>query len=288
MVNRKFIKTSSLPENKKSLTGFNRFHLFEFEDQSWFPEVIRSGGMDYLRFLFMQTKMYQPIVKLIKETLEEAGENKIVDLCSGGGGYIEQIAQELNKSDKNKYSFLLTDKFPNIATYEYIKENSEATIGFCPTPLDVLDVPEDLKGMRVLFSAIHHFRPQQVQQILQQAVNAKAPIGIFDGGEKNIWIMLGILILHPLGMLLVTPFLKPFKFSRLFFTYIIPLIPLYTIWDGLVSILRLYSPQDLYKIADSITNHNYKWKYGKVKNSLGIKVAYLIGIPGEGQLRIKN
>ena len=93
--------------------------------------------------------------------------------------------------------------------------------------------------------------------------------------------MFGILILHPLGMLLVTPFLKPFKFSRLFFTYLIPLIPLYTIWDGLVSILRLYSPKDLYKIANSIPNHNYTWRLGQVKNVLGIKVAYLIGVPNK-------
>ena len=145
----------------------------------------------------------------------------------------------------------------NIAAYEYIRKNCEAPIDFSPTPVDVLQVDEDLKGLRVLFSAIHHFRPQQVKQILEQAVNAKVPIGIFDGGEKNIWIMLGILVLHPL----------------------IPLIPLYTIWDGLVSILRLYKPEELYKIAHSIPHQQYHWKYGKVKNKLGIKVAYLIGVP---------
>ncbi len=227
----------------------------------------------------MKTNMYQPTVQLIKETLAQTGENKIVDLCSGGGGYIEQIALELNQEEKNKYTILLTDKFPNIAAYEYIRENCEAPIDFSPTPVDVLQVDEDLKGLRVLFSAIHHFRPQQVKQILEQAVNAKVPIGIFDGGEKNIWIMLGILVLHPLGLLFVTPFLKPFKLSRLFFTYLIPLIPLYTIWDGLVSILRLYKPEELYKIAHSIPHQQYHWKYGKVKNKLGIKVAYLIGVP---------
>lgn len=267
---------------KKNITLnflFKRLHLFEFEDQTWFPEVIRSGGTDYLRFLFTQTKMYQPTVVLIRETLDRTGENKIVDLCSGGGGYMEQIAKELNQPGKNKYTVLLTDKFPNVAAFEHIKKNNEALIDYCPTPVDVLDMPNNLKGFRVLFSAIHHFRPQQVKQILQQAVNAKAPIGIFDGGEKNIGIMLGIVVLHPLALFVATPFLKPFKFSRLFFTYLIPLIPLYTVWDGLVSIIRLYRPHELYKIAGSIPYHNYNWKYGKVKNSLGIHVSYLIGVP---------
>ena len=79
----------------------------------------------------MKTNMYQPTVQLIKETLAQTGENKIVDLCSGGGGYIEQIALELNQEEKNKYTILLTDKFPNIAAYEYIRENpSPASPGF--------------------------------------------------------------------------------------------------------------------------------------------------------------
>ncbi len=256
-----------------------RLHLFEFEDQPWFPEVIRSGGTDYLRFLFMKTKMYQPVVPLIKASLKSSGESSIVDLCSGGGGYIAQIARDINQDENNKYRVLLTDKFPNIPAYEFIKKNNTAIINYSQQPVDVLNVPSQLEGMRVLFSAVHHFRPPQVQQILQQAVSAQKPIGIFDGGEKNILMLLGILLLHPVGMLLATPFLKPFKFSRLFFTYLLPLIPLYTIWDGLVSVLRLYTPRHLYSIAQKIPNSNYRWEYGKVKNSLGIRVTYLIGIP---------
>ena len=266
-----------MPKNTNS--HYNRLHLFEFEDQSWFPEIIRSGGTDYLRFLFTKTKMYEPTIPIIKEALLQSGENRMNDLCSGGGGYMVEVAKALHASDKYKYTILLTDKFPNIAAFEHIKNTNEAPIDYSATPVDVLQVPEDLIGLRVLFSAIHHFKPPQVKQILELAVKAKAPIAIFDGGEKNLAIMLGILILHPLGMLLVTPFLKPFKVSRLFFTYLLPLIPLYTIWDGLVSILRLYSPAALNQIANSIPNNNYDWKYGKLKNSLEIRVSYLIGVP---------
>lgn len=35
--------------------SFKRIHLFEFEDFSWFPGIIRTGGTDYLRyFLILQ------------------------------------------------------------------------------------------------------------------------------------------------------------------------------------------------------------------------------------------
>jgi len=80
-------------------------------------------------------------------------------------------------------------------------------------------------------------------------------------------------------MLVFTPFFKPFGFSRLFFTYIFPLIPLYTAWDGCVSILRMYKSQELLEIAENTNSKNYFWKAGKVKNKLGIHSTYLIGYP---------
>ena len=62
-----------------------RLHLFEFEDQPWFPDVIRVGGTDYLRYLLIATKVYQPCIQLLNDVLSQTGVNKLVDLCSGGG-----------------------------------------------------------------------------------------------------------------------------------------------------------------------------------------------------------
>jgi hypothetical protein len=101
---------------------------------------------------------------------------------------------------------------------------------------------------------------------------------LFDGGDKNIFTILGIILFHPIAFLLCTPFFKPFKFSRIFFTYILPLIPITTVWDGCVSILRLYKPDELLSLAKEIDD-NYIWKSGKVKNKFGMNVAYLIGYP---------
>src|SRR6185295_6686295 len=96
-----------------------RFHLFEFEDQSWFPDVIRTGGTDYLRYLLVATEVYKPCIVLLDQTMKQTGETRIVDLCSGGGGYMEQAYNELKKIAIN-ISVTLTDKFPNIEAYEYL------------------------------------------------------------------------------------------------------------------------------------------------------------------------
>jgi hypothetical protein len=110
-------------------------------------------------------------------------------------------------------------------------------------------------------------------------VNAKSGIGIFDGGDKNIFTVLGIILLHPIAFFLFTPFFKPFRFSRIFFTYLIPIIPLCTIWDGVVSIIRLHNPGQLIEMAEEVDRVNYSWKAGTVKNKFGMRIAYLIGTP---------
>lgn len=256
-----------------------RLHLFEFEDFTWFPEVIRSGGTDYLRYFLIRTELYRPAISLIYNTAKATGEYRIVDLCSGGGGYIEQVYQGLNELEKDRFAVKLTDKFPNIPAYQLIKERTHGKIDYCDFSVDVFHVPENLRGFRVLFSAVHHFQPQQVRSILQDAVKANAPIAFFDGGEKGILAILGMLIIHPIAFLLLTPFFKPFRWSRLFFTYILPLIPLYTIWDGIVSILRMYTPEEFRNIAETTGGKNYVWQAGKTTNRFGIKAAYLIGYP---------
>jgi hypothetical protein len=256
-----------------------RIHLFEFEDLPWFPNVIRAGGTDFLRYLLIATDVYKPLIPLISESLSQTNETTLIDLCSGGGGYIEQLFKSLSEGSTQKISIFLTDKFPNYEAYSAIKARTAGQIDFANYSVDAANVPNDLKGFRVMFSAIHHFQPHQVKNILQNAIDNNTPIGIFDGYEKNILAILSIIIFYPISFFLFTPFFKPFSFSRLFFTYIIPLIPIYTVWDGCVSVLRMYKSQELLKIANKTNANNYLWKAGKVKNKYGIHSTYLIGYP---------
>ena len=256
-----------------------RLHLFEFEDFKWFPDIIRTGGTDYLRYFLIKTELYKPCIPLIFHTLKSTGQKNIIDLCSGGGGYIEQVYEELSTLDSGELTITLTDKYPNIYTYELIKHRTNGRIDYKAFSVDVFKMPSDLQGLRVMFSAIHHFKPAQVAAILQDAVNTNKSICIFDGGEKGLIPILGLLLMHPIAFLLFTPFFKPVKLSRFIFTYLIPLIPLYTIWDGVVSIIRMYTPDDFRKIINTLEKNNYTWECGKTTNRFGIKASYLIGYP---------
>lgn len=256
-----------------------RFRLFEFEDLSWFPDVVRSGMTDFLRYFIKLLNVYQPVTPLVLEVLEKTREENIIDLGSGGGGAIEQIHQNLIKQTEQKIEITLTDKFPNPAAWQYIQQKTNGLIHFYADPVDANSVPEQLKGVRTLFSAAHHFKPEQLQSILKAAVDQRKGICLFDGGDKNVLMFLGAVILQPLFFFFLTPFFCPFKVSRIVFTYIIPIIPFCTVWDGCVSLLRLYRPKELLQLTESISNPNYTWKAGRVKNHLGLHVTYLIGYP---------
>ena len=259
-------------------TILKRIHLFEFEDFTWFPDVIRQGMTDYLRFIFRFFKYYDPVVPLIVDVLKTTECHQVVDLCSGGGGPIEMVSKDVNALHETR--FILTDKYPNIPAYTYLKQSSNGIIDYMSKQVDAMDVPSDLKGLRTIFSAIHHFRPETVRAIMYDCMKAKTPLAIFDSGDKNIFTILTIIVAHPAIFLLATPFFRPFKWSGIVFTYLIPLIPICTIWDGVVSIIRLYTPKILLAIAEEVdVDAEFQWSAGKKRNVLGMRVAYLIGRP---------
>ena len=257
-----------------------KFRGFEFEDQPWFPVIIRDSMTDYLRFLFRVFKLYKPVLPILKDALRQTKSNHVLDLCSGSGGAVEMIYENLKVTFNKDILITLSDLYPSELTYQYLSEKTHGGISGIKTPVDAADVPYDIKGFRTIFSGFHHFEKQKATDVLKNAVEAGKGIAIFDGGNKSLWMILLIIIVHPVLLFFCTPFFRPFRLSRYIFTYLIPIIPFCAIWDGIISIVRLYSPDELLQIARNADNSNYIWTSGKVKNKFGMSIAYLVGYPG--------
>jgi len=256
-----------------------RVHLFEFEDQTWFPGVFREGITDYLQYASNRVNLYKPLLPVIEKGLKFSRSNKIIDICSGGGGGILKIYEQL-KLDYYNSKVILTDKYPNLDAFRKTSEASKGKIGYVESSIDAVDVPKDLKGFRTQFVSFHHFKPEQARTILKNAAAAGMPIGIFEATERSFINFIAMLF-TPLIVMLAVPFIKPFKWSRIFFTYIIPAIPFFTMWDGLVSVLRTYSVDEMKEMTESIDVKGYKWEIGKIKNERGPSLLYLLGYASE-------
>jgi hypothetical protein len=70
-----------------------RLHLFELEDQSWFPSLIRDAGSSYLAFVARVAGHAEAFAPKLAEALNRSGEDRIVDLCSGGSGPLPGILE---------------------------------------------------------------------------------------------------------------------------------------------------------------------------------------------------
>lgn len=217
--------------------------------------------------------MYKGLIPIIEKGLKRSNSNQIVDLGSGGGGGLVWLSKELKKNHPH-LRILLTDYFPNIPAFEHTQKHSD-NFGFISKPVDARNVPEHLKGLRTLFLLFHHFKPKDAKQVLQNAIDTNSSIAVFDAQGRSVPSLIAI-FLSPISVLLTTPFIRPFKIGRLFFTYILPVVPFAVLWDGIVSSLRTYSIKEMNLLIKDLNHKDrYNWEIGKVKSGPG-KILYLL------------
>jgi hypothetical protein len=259
-----------------------RLHLFEFVDLPWYPQTFRQMQTDYLQFSATMGAGHQNLIPLFKKALQQAGTTEILDLCSGGSGPWLRLQEQLAQAGLS-VSIQLSDKFPNPKAIQKWAAGSHQSIEYLSESVDAMQVPSHFKGMRTLFEGFHHFKPEQARSILKDAAENRVAIGIFEASMKPPLGWLLVLfspVITPLTYFLITPILTPRTLSRFFWTYLVPLVPLATIWDGIISMLRVYSPAELKKLTASIPVENYIWEIGQASTGTPIfTFTYLVGYP---------
>lgn len=259
-----------------------RIHLFEFTDLAWYPQTFRDIQTDYLQFVTTRGSGHENLVPLFAKALRAAGTTEILDLCSGGTGPWLRLREQLEQAGL-PVTIKLSDKYPHPEAAREWAEASQQGIEYLVEPVDALNVPPHLTGMRTLFEGFHHFNPEQASAILKDAFDKRVAIGIFEASLKPPlgWL---ILLLSPLmtllGYLFTTPFIIPRTFSRFLWTYLIPIVPLATCWDGIISFLRVYSLEELKALTDPLECERYTWESGQVPSGTAIfDYTTLIGYP---------
>lgn len=253
-----------------------RFQLFELEDLAWYPATVRDFATDYLQFMQSHFKLHQPLVMLLRRHMKECGAERVVDLCSGGGGPLLAVYEALAEEGVTP-QFLLTDKYPNLRAFRKLSALHPLGIFYCAESIDVARVPPELHGMRTLFNALHHFAPANAGIILACAVEAGQPIAIFEFSDRTLATIIPLL-LTPLYVWLATPFMRPFQWRRMLWTYVLPMVPLTCLWDGVVSQLRAYRPAEMLELTRPFPT--YQWTADRT--GLGTTpghVTYLLGRP---------
>jgi hypothetical protein len=257
--------------------SFGGARFFEFHDQKWFPKSLRDGVTDALQFILSLGRIYRPITPLLNDAVEASRAERIVDLCSGGGGPWLWLYRFLRASIGGHVEVCLTDKYPNIVAFENAQRQTGGQITFYRGFVDAAAIPRELSGFRTIFTSFHHFTPDEAVAILQNAADNAQGIGVFEAAKRDPPTILST-VLMPLAGLLTAPFARPFRISRLFWTYVVPVIPFVLFFDGVVSCLRAYSQKELSVLTAQVKADNYVWQIGEQSGGLA-PITFLLGYP---------
>lgn len=235
-----------------------RIQFFEIADQSWCPRIVRDGVTDYLQHAIDAGRVYAPAAPVLARVLRESGRDAIIDLAAGGGGPWRSLLPVLHAGGIHP-TVTLTDWRPNTTAFQRTTTHTHGQVQGHVDPVDARAVPPTLHGARTMFSALHHFREDDIRRMLRDAANAGEPFLAFEATHRSVRAVL-FTCLTPLMVLLMTPAIRPFQWSRVLFTYLIPLIPLVVLWDGIVSCLRTYTPEELERLATNSSDGDYEWQ----------------------------
>lgn len=258
-----------------------RLHLFELEDCAWFPAILRNCMTRYLSLLHRLVQTRELLVERLAPVLRTLPRPRIVDLGSGSGGPMPEVAEALRQRDGlSELSLTLTDVHPNREAAAQIRRLASPLIEYREAPLDAADVEPQLDGLRTMICSLHHARPERARHVLQAAARARQPFFAYELSDNGFprplwWLALPINIL---SVLLLTPFVRPLSAAQLLFTYVLPVLPLAIAWDGAVSNARTYTLDDLRELLRDIDSAGYRWDMGTLKGKGGNKL-YLLGMP---------
>jgi len=202
--------------------------LKELEDFDWFPPMLRKYQMELIGILVSKFGFYHQVVKMIKRDLLKFNKAHITDLCSGSGLPAIYVHQKLTVSNLHT---TLTDKFPQqISGIEGVE--------YLTTSVDVNDLEPEVYTYYTMFNAFHHLESNERRQLIQKVLDNNSHLIIVEIVQPTFINVILVTLASTLGVWLLCPFIKPFDWKRLFFTYIIPLNVLTVLIDGYISILK--------------------------------------------------
>lgn len=250
-----------------------RLHLFEFGDQPWLPPVLRDLLTDQLQHEIEARGVYRPIVARLARAMRRARCTGLIDLCSGAGGPVLGLRDELAARLGAAVDVVLTDRFPNLPAFARARRRAPAHVTAVERPVDARRVPAELTGFRTIFSAFHHFRPDDARAVLQDAVDRRAAIGVFEFTVRTPRAPLAM-ARAALRVWARAPLDLPRTPARLLLGCLVPVVPWMYFVDASVSHWRTYTPAELLAMTERLRGPPHRWEVGREGG-----VTYLIGVP---------
>jgi hypothetical protein len=146
-------------------------------------------------------------------------------------------------------------------------------------PVDATAVPAELTATaRTVFNAFHHFPPELARSILADCVNSRSAVFILECFPRDPRRLLSILPGVALAMAVNPLLAERDRALKAIGTYLVPVIPAAGAWDGLISTLRVHTPDDLRSYVEDL-DPSYVWEHHEVPYPPGGRLLVFLGLP---------
>ncbi len=235
-------------------------HLPELEDSAWFPKSLRDYQTDFLGKITALLGLYDPVRYWIDKNFGRTFS--FVDLCSGSG--IPAIAITQNKRSTGA-TLILTDRYPNARAGS--SQGMGEGVLYRSKPLELPATEMPIGDCYLMFNSFHHFSEGQLLEIVKNADRSGSAIVFVDPIQPAFLSFLKVFFSTLLLPFFIVPFIRPFRFDRIIYTYFLPIGVLVTLWDGLASVLKSYSERRLGAFAEALRDQGIKVETGVHKGS---------------------
>lgn len=253
-----------------------RRQAIELHEQEWMPDVLRNVFRDALSGTQRIFGVYDRVAPRFVRWLDDAGADGVLDLCSGSGGPALTLAEQAERAGRRP-RLRLTDLYPDRERFEEIvRSMPPGEVSFDPRPFDATNsVPTDAYPLRTVLAAFHHFEPGLARRIVADAARHSDGIAIFEPMRRDAWHALAFAGLG--GVALLYPFLAGLTWRRLLWCTIVPVTPLLFAFDGVVSVMRTYTAEELLALTDQPECVDFEWEVGHWRYFGLFRGTYLIG-----------
>ena len=257
-----------------------RLHLFEFNDSPWAPRALRDTIVESLSRTLSWGRLLAGLVAPFEEFVARAGVDEVLDVCAGAAGPARILIDEIRRAGRTPPRFILTDLLPQLPAWQAARDAFPDDIRYEPAPIDATAIPPAVAGgrARVIINAFHHFTPELARRILADAVAGSAGVFVAEAWDRNP-LRFGSFI--PVGVLALAanPFLSGRdRLAKALLTYASPLVVAASLWDGLVSTMRVYSRDELEAMVAPLGDR-FRWTYGHHDYGVGGHGYYFYGVP---------
>lgn len=258
----------------------SRRQLFEFNDLPWMPAAVRDTVVESLSRALSWGRVLENLAPPFMDFLEESGATEVLEIGSGAGGPATILARIIARHGKKPPRFILTDLHPRVAAWEQARRENRDAIDFEPAPVDATSIPDSLGRGRVrsIINALHHFPRELAQNVLRDAVRGSRGVFVAEGFERNP-LMFANFAVAGIPALMLNPLLSPRdNVAKAALTWLTPAALGISIWDGIVSTLRIWSEDELRDMVAPFGG-DFRWDYGTYDYPPFGKGYYFQGLP---------